>query len=565
MNFIKLFLFSYMLLRMNYGAKPAALGEAYTAGYKDIMSILWNPGALSKNEFSSIAFGYDIWFEDMSHQYLLSSYNFDYGTIGFALIYSGVKGIEMWSEDNYFKGEGSENTWIINLAYSKNLNPLLSFGISLKYIYDKIMNEIGNGIGFDVGAHYLIKENLAIGGTIQNIGKGVNYKYKTYQMPILSKIGILYLFPKYINLFGDIVYEINKKMEHHFGLEIYKGPGAIRFGYRTGPQDEELGGFTFGAGIKWERINLEYAFVPYSFLGNTHRWWLNFDYAQYIPKGGLEVLIIDKNTGELLESDVEFEGMIKGKFHLKEGKIKKKNINEGEVSILVKREGYYPEKRIVKIKKGTTHKEKIELSIIPPSEIYLKLLDAKTKEPLSGKVKYEGPVEGYVSGKGEILIPKLEPGIYELIIEPEDPGYYPQKFSIKIKESEKIEREILLLKKGEVFVFSEIRFATASDEILSESYPILDYIGRILLQNPDIKIEIAGHTDSRPIRTRKFPSNLELSRARAEAVKNYLINKFKIEPQRLIPKGYGDKYPVASNKTEEGRAKNRRVEFKIIE
>jgi flagellar motor protein MotB len=565
MKIFDLILFSYLLLRMNYGARPAGLGEAYTGGYNDILLILWNPGALSKNNFSSVAFGYDLWLLDISHQYLLGSYINELGAFGFSLIYSGVKGIEIWSEDNYLKGEGSQNTWLINLAYSKNLNQNLSQGISLKYIYDKVIDDVGNGVGIDAGIHYLIKEKIGIGACLQNIGYGIKYKNKTYKMPILAKFGIFYPFPDYLNIFSDIVYELNKEIEYHFGIEFYKGPGAIRIGYRSGPQEEELGGFTFGAGIKWERIRVEYAFVPYSFLGTTHRWFLNFDHTLYIPKSELSIDVIDKETKEKVEADIEFEGIIKGKYHLKEGKFKKKNLEEGEVKILVKSEGYYPEEKRIGIKRGTKNKEIVELSKIPPSQIYAKIIDAKTNEEINAKIKYEGPVEGYVTGKGEIIIPNLEPGKYKLIIEPENPEYYKQEHIIDVKEAEKVEREFLFVKKKEVFVFTEIKFATASAELLPESYSILDYIGRILEQNPSIKIEIAGHTDSRPIRTREFPSNLELSQARAESCKKYLINKFKIEPERLIAKGYGDKYPVASNKTEEGRAKNRRVEFKIIE
>jgi flagellar motor protein MotB len=565
MKIFDLILFSYLLLRMNYGARPAGLGEAYTGGYNDILSILWNPGALSKNNFSSVAFGYDLWLLDISHQYLLGSYINELGAFGFSLIYSGVKGIEIWSEDNYLKGEGSQNTWLINLAYSKNLNQNLSQGISLKYIYDKVIDDVGNGVGIDAGIHYLIKEKIGIGASLQNIGYGIKYKNKTYKMPVLAKFGIFYPFPDYLNIFSDIVYELNKEIEYHFGIEFYKGPGAIRIGYRSGPQEEELGGFTFGAGIKWERIRVEYAFVPYSFLGTTHRWFLNFDHTLYIPKSELSIDVIDKETKEKVEADIEFEGIIKGKYHLKEGKFKKKNLEEGEVKILVKSEGYYPEEKRIGIKRGTKNKEIVELSKIPPSQIYAKIIDAKTNEEINAKIKYEGPVEGYVTGKGEIIIPNLEPGKYKLIIEPENPEYYKQEHIIDVKEAEKVEREFLFVKKKEVFVFTEIKFATASAELLPESYSILDYIGRILEQNPSIKIEIAGHTDSRPIRTREFPSNLELSQARAESCKKYLINKFKIEPERLIAKGYGDKYPVASNKTEEGRAKNRRVEFKIIE
>ncbi len=72
-------------------------------------------------------------------------------------------------------------------------------------------------------------------------------------------------------------------------------------------------------------------------------------------------------------------------------------------------------------------------------------------------------------------------------------------------------------------------------------------------------VEIGGHTDSQGSDT----YNLRLSESRANAVRNYLIQRG-VEATRLIAKGYGESMPIAPNTTREGRAKNRRVEFKVI-
>ncbi|RKZ28828.1 hypothetical protein DRQ36_09860 [bacterium] len=111
-----------------------------------------------------------------------------------------------------------------------------------------------------------------------------------------------------------------------------------------------------------------------------------------------------------------------------------------------------------------------------------------------------------------------------------------------------------------VFVTTEIFFEFNSDEITPESYPILDDIGEILQRNPDWRIEIAGHTDS--IGTESY--NKKLSQQRAKAVKNYLVKNFNIIRENLSAQGYGESTPIAENSTAEGRALNRRVEFKII-
>ncbi len=93
----------------------------------------------------------------------------------------------------------------------------------------------------------------------------------------------------------------------------------------------------------------------------------------------------------------------------------------------------------------------------------------------------------------------------------------------------------------------------------SESIAELNRLKRILDDNPSMKIEIGGHTDSKG----SGEYNKKLSNDRAQSVVTYLIENG-IDTTRLTYKGYGKDQPVASNETEEGRQENRRVEFKVI-
>ena len=88
----------------------------------------------------------------------------------------------------------------------------------------------------------------------------------------------------------------------------------------------------------------------------------------------------------------------------------------------------------------------------------------------------------------------------------------------------------------------------------------LDQDGAMLKENPHIKVEIGGHTDS--LGSEK--ANQKISEKRAESVKKYLMDKFNIPGDRMTFKGYGGKKPIADNGTKEGRAKNRRVEIRIL-
>ncbi len=111
---------------------------------------------------------------------------------------------------------------------------------------------------------------------------------------------------------------------------------------------------------------------------------------------------------------------------------------------------------------------------------------------------------------------------------------------------------------GTVQLLQPIQFATGLATILPVSYPILDEVVTLMKARGEMKIDIEGHTDSRG----KHDYNVKLSDQRAGAVRRYLEGKG-IDASRLTSKGFGPDRPVASNDTEEGRAKNRRVDFVI--
>jgi OmpA-OmpF porin, OOP family len=103
---------------------------------------------------------------------------------------------------------------------------------------------------------------------------------------------------------------------------------------------------------------------------------------------------------------------------------------------------------------------------------------------------------------------------------------------------------------------AKVLFDINSAEVKSEAYPMLQEAVLIMNKNPDLKVEIDGHTDSRG----PAAYNMILSVKRAEAIKDHFVSKG-IDPNRLTTKGFGFTKPAASNGTKEGRAKNRRVEL----
>ena len=194
-----------------------------------------------------------------------------------------------------------------------------------------------------------------------------------------------------------------------------------------------------------------------------------------------------------------------------------------------------------------------------------------TDGPLAGAmVEVSGPaaLSGTTNSAGEIRL-EGEPGRYTVVVRAD--GYFERERVVEVAASAESRLSIQLtavpaessveLSRERISIKKRVMFKTGSDEIAPESHQLLDEVANVLRQHPEVtKVEIQGHTDNRGSRE----TNLSLSDARARAVAAYLVSEG-IRADRLTAKGYGSLKPRAPNITSSGRAKNRRVEFHILE
>jgi outer membrane protein OmpA-like peptidoglycan-associated protein len=125
----------------------------------------------------------------------------------------------------------------------------------------------------------------------------------------------------------------------------------------------------------------------------------------------------------------------------------------------------------------------------------------------------------------------------------------PQKVDLTVEEQEVINK-----------VFTNLNFEIGKSVISESSFESLKLLNELLLKKPSFKLLIEGHTDN----AGKAASNMKLSQTRADAVKQYFIDNG-VDAVRVTAKGYGPTKPIADNNTAAGKAKNRRVEFTILE
>jgi len=107
--------------------------------------------------------------------------------------------------------------------------------------------------------------------------------------------------------------------------------------------------------------------------------------------------------------------------------------------------------------------------------------------------------------------------------------------------------------------FTSLEFENGKADILESMHADLGKLGDFLLDHPQLKLKISGHTDS----AGKEETNLRLSQARADAIKKYLVTNFKVAADRVTSIGYGSAKPIVQEVTDDHKQLNRRVEFEI--
>ena len=211
---------------------------------------------------------------------------------------------------------------------------------------------------------------------------------------------------------------------------------------------------------------------------------------------------------------------------------------------------------------------------VMPSDVIIvrgKLLNKDTREPIEAKIIYERLPEGVTVG---ITKSYAETGEYEIVLpkgynygfRAEADGFLPISENIDLTgadpPNDELVREMLLvpIKVRATVTLNNIFFDFDKYSLKTDSYPELARITKFLSENRDVKVGIAGHTDN--IGTGEY--NMKLSQQRAQAVANYFI-KNDIDKSRIEIQYYGKTKPLDTNDTLEGRGKNRRVEFIILE
>jgi long-subunit fatty acid transport protein len=276
----------FNFLKIGVGARPIAMGEAFVASAGDINSLYWNPAGIAQLQDKEITFSYNSWLESINYGSLGTVYPFNKRAFGVSVVYLNTGKIDGYDKNNTPTDSFTASDLAIGISYAQEFNKKFFTGGTFKVIQEKLEKESAVAYTTDIGAIYFISENILLGAEIQNIGTGIKFVKEIAPPPVGFKLGCeMKLFDKKLNIHLDLNKPVDYNLKLHLGVEYWliKDIIAFRAGYRyqfgSSNDYNGLANISAGVGFRYFPVTIDYAFVPYGDLGNTHRISLNIKFT----------------------------------------------------------------------------------------------------------------------------------------------------------------------------------------------------------------------------------------------------------------------------------------------
>ncbi|HBA61458.1 MAG TPA: hypothetical protein DCZ92_11715 [Elusimicrobia bacterium] len=264
----------YNFLFLDAGARPVALGGAYTALARDANALLYNPAGLGEVSEQQAVFMHNRYFQDITQEYLAYASPQGWGA---SVNYLDFGSAPRTTISNHAGGLGSVGLTdiAVSAGYGAPMGVNFVGGAAIKFIQESIAGVSGTGFGLDLGVFYYPggREKTVLGASVQNLGPSVKFQNKKEAMPLNVRVGAAHSFSvrgQDATVSADLSKALAEKLVISAGVEtIVSRLVAVRFGYTT--RNEAGSGLTMGLGYGYQDFSFDYAFVPFGDLGAAHR------------------------------------------------------------------------------------------------------------------------------------------------------------------------------------------------------------------------------------------------------------------------------------------------------
>lgn len=281
------------MLRLGAGARPSGLGEAYVAAAREDLALFWNPAGLGYTRSETASFMHAVWFESISYDVLSAAVPVPHlGALGLGIQYLSWGSFESLDNGNGFTeeprslGRTTPRDLAATLGWGTRFGTW-ALGFSGKFFHSKIDAEASTWSA-DLGIQKTWK-SYAFGVAVQNATGSLKFNRAESKLPFLVKVGAALPVSKRWLWVLDLNLPEDNSPWIAFGSEFSVRPSpswrfAGRAGYNTRSQDTQgLNGVTLGLGLGLGAVGIDYAFVPFGMLGNTHRVSVNFRWGDSGP------------------------------------------------------------------------------------------------------------------------------------------------------------------------------------------------------------------------------------------------------------------------------------------
>jgi Type IX secretion system protein PorV len=270
-------------LKLGFGARNVAMGDAGAAASNDVTSLFYNPAKLAGVEKDEIMLMHNQWIQDVKSEILGVKFSLFNLNMALGANITSIDNIEIRTRPGDPEAEFNANYSFVSLSTGFNILENLSFGTSIKYLYEGLYTDESNGLGFDFGLNYKTSLNgLAVSAVIRNLGSMNKLRNEETKLPNEFRIGSLYNFNMTPDFEITAAAELLKYLQTndvHFNLGaevLYNNLIAIRGGYQTGYISK---GFTGGIGLRWGNLSFDYAISPFQLgLGSGNTISLSFKF-----------------------------------------------------------------------------------------------------------------------------------------------------------------------------------------------------------------------------------------------------------------------------------------------
>lgn len=271
-------------LKIGTGARPAALGSAYTAVADDVDALYYNPGALASLTRPELGATHAEWLLDSRFDFVGYAHPTSLGTFGLGVTRLTSGRQEARTADRQAGGGFAASDTAYAASYSRSLpsslfaNGRLSVGGTVKLLRSTLGEYSASAAAFDLGAqHRFAGRPLSLGLSILNLGQGMRFLEQSDPLPLTAAAGAAYRFGGALQFALDVRREVHeRRTEVGIGTEYALLPSlSVRAGYASAGAANgaasALGGLGAGIGLRMRDYRADYTFAPFGELGNAQR------------------------------------------------------------------------------------------------------------------------------------------------------------------------------------------------------------------------------------------------------------------------------------------------------